>query len=69
MEMKVNREKEEQGEVTGQKKDSDGRRRRGRLKQKELVTGETTDISANTPGLLCKGNLFEFSPNNCHLMF
>lgn len=60
MEAKVNREKEEQGEVTGQKKDSDGRRRRGRLKQKELVTGETTDISANTPGLLCKGICLNF---------
>lgn len=46
--------------MTGQKEDSDGRRRRGRLKQKELVTGETTDISANTPGLLCKGICLNF---------
>lgn len=59
---KVNGEKEEQGEVTGQKEDSDGRRRRGRLKHKELVTGETTDISANTPALLCKKICLNFHP-------
>ncbi|XP_036965855.1 uncharacterized protein KIAA2012 homolog [Acanthopagrus latus] len=39
MEAKVNGEKGEQGEVTRQKEDSDGRRRRrGRLKHKEFVT-------------------------------
>ena len=65
MEAKVNGEKGEQGEVTRQKEDSDGRRRRrGRLKHKEFVTGETTDISAKTPGLLCKGLCLNF-----HLTF
>lgn len=43
-EVKMNEESEERGEVSRQKEESAGRKRRGRLKHKELIVGKTFQL-------------------------
>lgn len=74
--VKMNGERDERGEVLRQKEESAGRRRRrGRLKHKEVVVGKTSHLQTfrqknyMTLGILFEDMCFKLSHNNCHLKF